>query len=129
MKSIALSIVITAVLIGGAIMLATGGGGGGGAASTSNVTDENGTQVIAVDVKGDYQPRVTQAKAGVDSVLRMKTNGTYSCALGLKVAAIGFQQYLQPSGTTDIPVPPQQAGTSIQGMCSMGMYNFEIKFI
>ncbi len=125
MKPIIISLVITAVIIGGAVMLVTDNR----VASTANVTQENETQVIAINVKGDYQPALTEAKAGVPSVLRMASSGVYSCALALKVPKLGFQQYLPPTGTTDIPVPPQKAGSSIKGICSMGMYNFEVKFI
>lgn len=128
MKSLIISIVVTAILIGSAVMLARGTGSRS-QSSTNNVSDENGIQIIAIDVKGDYQPRLTEAKAGKPSLLRLRTNGTYSCARALKIPALGFEKYLQPSGATEVQVPPQTAGTSLQGTCAMGMYSFEIRFI
>ncbi len=125
MKPIVISLVITAAIIGGAVMLVTDNR----VASTANVTQENEMQVVAINVRGDYQPRLTEAKAGVPTVLRMATQGVLSCALALSVPAAGFEQNLPSTGTMDIPLPPQKVGSSIKGICSMGMYNFEVKFI
>jgi hypothetical protein len=35
---------------------------------------------------------------------------------------------LPPSGITDIELPAQEAGATVQGVCAMGMYSFAINF-
>lgn len=125
MKSNVIAIIAAAVIIGAAFMFATRAPQ---VASTDNVYMENGKQIVEITAKGKYTPQLTAAKAGVPTVLRMKTNGTYDCTMALKVPSVGYQNYLPNSGTTDIEVPAKAAGETMQGICSMGMYNFEIRF-
>jgi hypothetical protein len=44
------------------------------------------------------------------------------------IPSLNYRKNLQPSGVTEIEVPPQKAGTTLQGLCAMGMYNFTIKY-
>ncbi len=120
----AISILIAGALIGGAIMLASSDG----TPSTANVSVVDGKQIVEVTAKGKYSPKLTAAKAGVPTILRMKTMGTYDCTAALKVPNVGYQQMLPPTGTTDIELPPQKAGATVQGVCAMGMYNFTVQF-
>ena len=99
-----------------------------GTASTDNVSIVNGKQIVEVIAKGSYLPKLTAAKADIPTTLRVKTNGTFDCTAALKVASVGFEQILPPSGVTDIEIPAQQAGTTVQGICAMGMYSFQIQF-
>lgn len=96
--------------------------------SVDNVTIEDGKQIIEVTAKGKYSPKLTAAKAGVPTVLRMKTMGTYDCTAALKIPSIGYENTLPPSGMTDIELPAQKPGATIQGVCAMGMYNFKVQF-
>lgn len=123
-KTTIISIIISIALIGGAIMFASGDG----PPSTENVSIENGTQIIEVTAKGKYSPRLTAAKAGMPTILRVKTMGTYDCTAALKVPNIGYEKMLPPTGTTDIELPAQNAGAVVQGICAMGMYNFKVGF-
>ena len=123
-KPILVSIVVSVLLIGGAFWLATSSSGG----STGVATMENGVQVIDIAAKGGYSPRVITAKAGVPSVIRVETSGTFDCSASLVIPKLSYQKSLQPSGTEEISISSEQAQGTMQGLCSMGMYNFQIRF-
>lgn len=97
------------------------------ATPANNVTTEDGKQIITIDVKGGYNPKVSSAKAGVPTVLRFKTNGAFGCASSIYLPSMSYRTNLPLSGNTDIPLPTQKAGV-FRGMCGMGMYNFIINF-
>jgi plastocyanin domain-containing protein len=97
------------------------------AGTSENVTIRNGTQYIDITAKGGYAPRKTLAQAGLPTVLKVVTNGTYDCSSAITIPDQGVNQYLPPSGTTDIALGTPAVGT-LQGTCSMGMYQFEIDF-
>lgn len=115
------------VFLGGIAVVSLGGSGG--AASTANVALVDGKQVITITAKGGYLPRTTTATAGVPTVLKIDTKGTYDCSVALAIPSIGYRNNLPPDGQTLIDVPPQPAGTSMRGVCSMGMYSFTVNFI
>ncbi|MEI6222703.1 MAG: cupredoxin domain-containing protein [bacterium] len=94
----------------------------------TTAADTAGKQIIPISVKGGYTPSSNTAKANTPSILRMTTKNTYDCSLALVIPALGVQKMLPRSGDTDIVVPPQQPGTVLNGSCSMGMYNFSVKF-
>ena len=95
---------------------------------STNVSVVDGKQVIQINAKGGYAPRVTTAKANMPTVINVQTNGTYDCSSALTVAAVGFRKSLPASGVTPIEVPPQQPGATVKGVCAMGMYNFAVNF-
>lgn len=126
MNSTVLSVLIALALIGGAVLLTSGKADtpmGG-----NNVSLVDGVQVITISAKGGYSPKVTNAKAGVPTVLEMETSGTFDCSSALTIPSIGYHQTLPPSGKTRIELPPQEAGKTVQGLCSMGMYSFAVTF-
>lgn len=129
-KTIVISVLVAAVLIG--IMVLFPGRNtapsAGDSQSIHNVTVEGGTQVITINAKGGYFPRVTQAKAGMPTIVKVSTQGTFDCSSALTIPSIGYSKNLPLSGETEIAIPPQEAGTTIQGLCSMGMYNFVLRF-
>lgn len=125
MKYTILSLVLAVALIGGVMYFA---GKSGSTASTSNVFMENGKQIVEINAKSGYSPSLTAAKSGIPTILRMKTNGTYDCSAGLKIPSISYQTFLPASGSTDIDIPSQAAGGSINAVCVMGMYNFAVNF-
>lgn len=94
----------------------------------SNVTTENGKQIIEITAKGGYAPRQTIAKANVPTIIRVKTNNSFDCSSSLRIPAINYFKNLEPTAVTDIELPNESAGSTIQGVCSMGMYNFTITF-
>ncbi|HEU5114936.1 MAG TPA: cupredoxin domain-containing protein [Candidatus Paceibacterota bacterium] len=131
-KGLAVSILGAGIIIAFAIILAGGSGGGSSAGSGSpsnqNVSVADGTQYIDIAVKGGYYPRITRAKAGIPTKLRLKTNGTFDCSSAVVIPSLGYRSYLPQTGTTEVDIPPQAAGTALQGLCAMGMYNFRIQF-
>ncbi len=129
MKTRALSIIAAGVLIGGAIMLIGGSSGTSGPlGSAHNVSVVDGRQVIALAVKGGYSPPISHAKADMPTVLRLETSSTFDCSSAITIPAIGYRENLPASGVTQVNVPPQKAGTTLQGLCAMGMKSFQISF-
>jgi plastocyanin domain-containing protein len=96
--------------------------------NTDNVVINNNQQTIAISAKGGYVPQNTNAKANTPTVLKVNTQGTFDCSASLVIPDLGYKQFLPPQGTTEITIPPQKPGTSLTGVCSMGMYNFTINF-
>ncbi len=94
----------------------------------ANVSTSEGKQIIEINAKGGYTPRATIAKAGQATILRIKTNATFDCSSSLRIPALGYSKNLPATGTTDIELPAQNAGTTLKALCSMGMYNFSINF-
>jgi len=93
----------------------------------SNVTAADGRQIIVITAKGGYSPQNTVARAGVPTILRVKTSGTFDCSSALRIASLDIDKNLPPSGTTDIDIGTPTAGT-LEGNCSMGMFPFAVKF-
>jgi plastocyanin domain-containing protein len=128
MKSVLLGMLIAVIAIGGGIFLFSRAGSQPAAPAGSNVAVVEGKQVVTINAKGGYAPRVTVAKAGMATDLKIVTRGTFDCSSALTIPSIGYRTNLPPSGETVVEVPPQKTGTKLQGVCSMGMYNFSIAF-
>ena len=71
---------------------------------------------------------MSEALAGIPTKLIIKTDGTYDCSAALVIRSVGFQKILAQTGEEVIDLGTPQIGESLQGVCSMGMYSFEIKF-
>ena len=129
-KTIFISILIAVIFIGGAIILFKNDKDSNNNITglSNNVSVVNGKQIITINAKGGYLPRVTTAKAGMPTVLKMDTQGTFDCSSALTIPSLGYRANLPPSGETVIDVPPQKAGTIMRGLCAMGMYNFAVNF-
>lgn len=123
-KAIILSVGISFLIIVGAFWLA----GSSSTAETGVATIENGVQIVDIAAKGGYSPRVITAKAGVPTVIRVETSGTFDCSASLVIPKLSYQKFLSPSGVEEIGVSPEQAQGTMQGLCSMGMYSFQIRF-
>ncbi|HXK38433.1 MAG TPA: hypothetical protein VJ579_05200 [Candidatus Paceibacterota bacterium] len=93
-----------------------------------NVFEEGGKQIIEITARGGYAPRNSIAKAGVPTIIRMKTSGTFDCSSALSIPSLAIRLNLPPSGVKDIEIPAQKAGSKLAATCSMGMYNFDIQF-
>lgn len=92
-----------------------------------NVKVVNGTQIVEIRAKGGYAPRKSRAKAGIPTVLRFTTSGTFDCSSSVSIPSLKVSRLLEPTGTTDIELGVIQVGT-VQGTCGMGMYPFEVEF-
>lgn len=93
------------------------------------ITMENGKQIINLKAKAGYSPMYIEAMSEVETILRVSTKNTFDCSSALLIPSLDVQKNLPANGDTDITIVPQKAGTEIDGTCSMGMYNFKIKFI
>lgn len=98
-----------------------------GTQSTQNVEIRDGIQYVTINARGGYSPKVSTAQANIPTKLIVKTNGTYDCSAALVIKAIGYSNVLPPTGEEVIDLRTPQAG-KLQGLCSMGMYNFAINF-
>ena len=93
-----------------------------------NVQIKDGVQYVTIDAKAGYSPRVSMAKAGIPTKLVVKTNGTYDCSASLVIRSIGYQKILSQTGEEVIDIGTPKVGQPLQGLCSMGMYNFAVNF-
>ena len=93
----------------------------------NNVSIENGIQIIEIKAKGGYLPRESVAKAGIPTIIRFNTKGTFDCSSSVRIPSMDLFKNLPQSGTTDIDLGSQPLGT-LQGTCGMGMYPFEVEF-
>src|SRR3989344_5906832 len=127
-KFILMAILIFIALVVGAILLSGKGNNPDNPLPIENVAIKDGKQVIGIEAKGGYSPQLTMAKADVPTVLRINTQGTFDCSSSLVIPSLKYRSFLPPSGETLIEIPPQRAGTTLEGLCSMGMYSFAINF-
>lgn len=129
MNSTVIAIIVAGVLIGGAVMISRGSSPQPNTTglSAQNVTITDGKQIIEITAKGGYQPRQSIAKAGIPTILRFNTQGTFDCTATVRIPNMNISKSLPPSGVTDIDVGAQKI-TTLQGTCGMGMYPFEVEF-
>ena len=128
-KSIFISVVVSGLFIGIAfwfVSVSPNTGKDGGVVPTATIID--GKQIIDISAKGGYSPRRVVAKAGIPTILRVSTKGTFDCSASLVIPKLSYQKFLQPSGIEDIAISAEQAQGTMQGLCSMGMYNFQVIF-
>ena len=128
MKTIIISILVAIALIGGAMWLVKNNPADSLEPSVNNVSVVDGKQIIEITAKGGYFPRVTLAKANLPTIIKMATAGTFDCSSSLVIPSLGYRHNLASSGVTEIEVPAQASGAKLQGLCSMGMYNFSVNF-
>ena len=126
------SIIITLALVIGIGIVFLGGSKSKNSIATSqetqNIEIKDGIQYITINAKGGYSPKISTAKAGIPTKLIVKTNGTYDCSAALVIRSVGFQKILDQTGEEVIDLGTPKAGQPLQGLCSMGMYNFAINF-
>lgn len=127
MKATIISIIAAVVIIGGAFMLTRSGGDAGQVANANNVNVVDGKQIIEITARGGYQPRKSIAKAGIPTVIRFNTKGTFDCSSSVRIPSLGISKSLPQTGSTDIDIGEGKLGT-LQGTCGMGMYPFEVEF-
>lgn len=91
-------------------------------ALTSNI------QAVDITAKGGYSPAVSTLRSGVPGVLRIHTSGTFDCSAVLVIPQLNYRTRLPMTGVTEVDIPPQSAGSTLTGLCGMGMYSFTIHF-
>lgn len=93
---------------------------------TVSVVD--GVQTVVMQAKGGYSPAKVKVQAGLPTVLKMESKGTYDCSASLQIPQLEYSAILPATGETEIQIPAQESGTVIQGLCGMGMYGFQLIF-
>jgi len=128
-KNTIISIIISVALIGGTFYFISDRpvSSDREVVQLQNVEIRDGIQYVTIIAKGGYSPRITEIKGGLPTKLIVKTDGTYDCSASLIVRSVGFQKILQPTGEEIIDLGIPKSGDKVQGICGMGMYNFQIK--
>lgn len=128
-KAIIFSIIGGALLIAGSLFFAQGRDYPPKAEPqiVNNVSIVDGVQIVELKAKGGFNPLVSNAKADMPTILRIKTRGTFDCSSFVRIPSLDITKNLPATGTTDIDLGIQETGT-LYGSCSMGMYPFEIRF-
>jgi hypothetical protein len=98
------------------------------AGTTAQTTNPSAQQVIEVTASGGYSPRKIEAKADVPTILIMKSEGAYGCERAFNIPALKISEILPENGQTQFDLGIQAKGTKLLGVCSMGMYSFQIFF-
>jgi Cu+-exporting ATPase len=128
---IAVGVVVALAVVIGFIVFNSSGGSTDQPATTSSaggVREEDGVQIISMTARGGYSPRLVNAKAGIPTKIEMATNGVYDCSSALSIPALNYRAQLPSTGTTVIDVPAQEKGSTLTGLCAMGMYTFDVRF-
>jgi plastocyanin domain-containing protein len=120
MKGILIAIVVSAVLIGGAVVLSNSNGRAPveQAVKENNVSIVDGVQIVEIDAKGGYLPRKSIAKAGVPTVIRFNTTATFDCSSSVRIPSMDISKLLPQTGSTDIDVGVQDVGP-LEGSCGI----------
>ncbi len=132
MNKTALSIIIAGVIVFVGLIIFAGPGSRNNLPKNQPVENSeirDGVQYVTINAKGGYSPNVSVAKAGIPTKLVVKTNGTFDCSSSLVLQSISYKKILPQTGEEVIDIGTHKTGEEFQGLCSMGMYNFVIKFI
>ena len=92
----------------------------------ASVSVVNGVQIIEILARGGYTPRRIEAQAGIPTVLKVRTQNTFDCSASLVIPRLNYRKMLSPLGTEEIQISAEKAQGTLKGLCSMGMYGFEI---
>ncbi|MCX6738501.1 MAG: cupredoxin domain-containing protein [Candidatus Parcubacteria bacterium] len=126
-KTISLSIIIAGLIIAGAIFFSGAPASKKESAPVQNVSIKDGKQTIEIIAKGGFSPRMSVAKAGVPTVLKITTQGTFDCSSVVSIPELQITKNLPNTGVTEIDLGARNPGI-LDGTCGMGMYPFEIDF-
>lgn len=97
-------------------------------AEANPVADSAQGEIILNVQNGGYFPATLKVPAGQDFTLNLVTDQTYSCARDFVIPALNFYKLLPDTGTVQVTIPAQKAGSTIFFTCSMGMYTGQIVF-
>ncbi len=130
MKATVIAVVAAVLVIGGTLVFVSTSvsqQAAKPAAPVNNVSVVDGKQIIDLTAKGGYSPLESVAKAGIPTILRVSTKGTFDCSSAIRIPSMDISMNLPASGVTEIDLGSPQLGT-LQGTCGMGMYPFAIDF-
>ncbi|MEW6240589.1 MAG: sulfite exporter TauE/SafE family protein [Chloroflexota bacterium] len=87
----------------------------------------DGSLILNVENNG-YFPALLKAPAGKALTLNLVTENTRSCSRDFVIPALNYYQLLPETGTVQVTIPAQSAGSKLFFTCSMGMYTGQIVF-
>ena len=126
---ILVSFLLTGFFIGvGIVVLSKPSPTGDLGGEIGRVSVVDGVQVVEMQAKGGYFPSSVTLQAGLPTTVRMNSAGTYDCSAALRIPQLDYSVSLPSNGVTEIQIPAQEAGTTLQGLCGMGMYGFKLIF-
>jgi hypothetical protein len=96
--------------------------------TSAQTTNPAAQQIIEVTASGGYLPKKIEAKADVPAILIIKSEGAYGCERAFNIPALKISEILPENGQTQFDLGVQAKGTKLLGVCSMGMYSFQIFF-
>ncbi|MCL4272713.1 MAG: sulfite exporter TauE/SafE family protein [Anaerolineales bacterium] len=97
--------------------------------STAGSDSLSADGAITLNVQNSgYFPAALKAPANTDLTLNLVTDKTYSCARDFVIPKLNFYQLLPDTGTVQVNIPAQKAGSTLFFTCSMGMYTGQIIF-
>ena len=97
--------------------------------TTSEPTNPAAQQIVEVTASsGGYSPKKIEAKAGVPTILVMKSDGAYGCERAFNIPDLNISEILPENGQTQFDLGTHAKGTTLTGVCGMGMYYFQIFF-
>jgi plastocyanin domain-containing protein len=70
--------------------------------NVNNVSVVDGKQFIEISAKGGYLPRKSVAQAGIPTIIRFKTRGTFDCSSSIRIPSMNISKVLPNTGSTDI---------------------------
>lgn len=92
------------------------------------IMEKDGKQVVSIYAKDGFKPNNISLKAGVPTVLSVKTSNTYDCSSTISIPDLKVVKALPITGETPIDIPAQSAGTSLVATCGMGHYPLTLNF-
>lgn len=98
------------------------------AAAAESPQAASGDEITLSVRNGGYFPTKLSAPAGKDLTLNLITDQTYSCARDFVIPALNYYELLPDTGTVQVTIPAQEAGSTLFFTCSMGMYTGQIVF-
>ena len=96
---------------------------------TSNVKIENGIQLVTIAVGHGYSPTSTMAKSGLPTKILFQWKNAYGCESSIRIPSVQYSKNIEPNGSDMVDIGNQTINTSINILCSMGMYSANIEFI
>ncbi len=121
-------VLVSFLIFGGVTVLVSQRSASDTPSTQSGVSVQDGTQYIDMTAKGGYTPRRITARAGIPTVLNVSTRATFDCSTSIVIPSLDVRQTLPSSGVTKITLGTYKSGDVVTGLCSMGMYGFEIVF-
>ncbi|OGC58074.1 hypothetical protein A3A70_02845 [candidate division WWE3 bacterium RIFCSPLOWO2_01_FULL_42_11] len=85
-------------------------------------------QILELTANRGYSPAILNAKEGVATTLKVKTDGTFDCSSTLVIPKMKYSKTLPSTGVTNVSIPVEKTYGTLTGLCAMGMYKFDINF-